>query len=79
MGAQFAIENVEKREISRTPAPPFTTSALQQEAARKLGFPVATTMRVAQNLYEAGHITYMRTDSVNHSSFAINTSREAIK
>ena len=61
--AEFIVESVVKRPTKRTPAPPFTTSTLQQEASRKLGFPVATTMRVAQSLYEAGHITYMRTDS----------------
>ena len=78
MGAQFAIENVEKREISRTPAPPFTTSALQQEAARKLGFSVSQTMRIAQKLYEDGLITYMRTDSTNLSQLAIGTIRQVI-
>nr|MBP7471554.1 DNA topoisomerase I [Prevotella sp.] len=62
----------------RTPAPPFTTSTLQQEAARKLGFTVSQTMMVAQHLYEAGQITYMRTDSVNLSSLAINTSKDEI-
>ena len=64
--------------MKRTPAPPFTTSTLQQEAARKLGFTVSQTMMVAQRLYEAGRITYMRTDSVNLSSLAINTSKDEI-
>ena len=76
--ASFAIENVEKKEISRTPAPPFTTSALQQEAARKLGFSVSQTMRVAQKLYEDGLITYMRTDSTNLSKLAIGTIKQVI-
>ena len=76
--ADFAIENVEKKEISRTPAPPFTTSALQQEAARKLGFSVSQTMRVAQKLYEDGLITYMRTDSTNLSKLAIGTIKQVI-
>ena len=76
--AYFTIENVEKKEISRTPAPPFTTSALQQEAARKLGFSVSQTMRVAQKLYEDGLITYMRTDSTNLSKLAIGTIKQVI-
>ena len=76
--ASFVIENVEKKEISRTPAPPFTTSALQQEAARKLGFSVSQTMRVAQKLYEDGLITYMRTDSTNLSKLAIGTIKQVI-
>ena len=69
---------MEKKEISRTPAPPFTTSALQQEAARKLGFSVSQTMRVAQKLYEDGLITYMRTDSTNLSKLAIGTIKQVI-
>ena len=77
-GAEFAIENIEKKSISRTPAPPFTTSALQQEAARKLGFSVSQTMRIAQKLYEDGLITYMRTDSTNLSSLAINTIKQVV-
>ena len=77
-GAQFAIENIEKKSISRTPAPPFTTSALQQEAARKLGFSVSQTMRIAQKLYEDGLITYMRTDSTNLSNLAIGTIKQVI-
>lgn len=74
----FSIGAVVKRPTKRTPAPPFTTSSLQQEAARKLHFPVSKTMRVAQTLYEAGHITYMRTDSLNLSSFAISTTKQQI-
>lgn len=77
-GSDFFIQEIEKKEISRTPAPPFTTSALQQEAARKLGFSVTQTMRVAQNLYENGLITYMRTDSTNLSQLAINSIKQAI-
>ena len=76
--AEFTITGVEKKEAVRTPAAPFTTSTLQQEAARKLHFPVSVTMRVAQSLYERGLITYMRTDSVNLSGLAINTSKEYI-
>ena len=70
--ADFIVESVVKRPTKRTPAPPFTTSTLLQEAARKLGFPVAMTMRVAQTLYEAGLITYMRTDSMNLSDLCLN-------
>ena len=76
--AAFAIEEIEKKQISRTPAPPFTTSALQQEAARKLGFSVSQTMRIAQKLYESGLITYMRTDSTNLSQLAINSVKQVI-
>ena len=76
--AQFAISNIEKKPMKRTPAPPFTTSTLQLEAARKLGFTVSQTMMVAQRLYERGHITYMRTDSVNLSSLCIGTAKEAV-
>ena len=68
-----------QKPVTRTPAPPFTTSTLQQEAARKLGFPVAVTMRVAQTLYEAGLITYMRTDSMNLSDFCKKSCEEVIK
>lgn len=71
--AKFVISEVSTKPAKRTPAPPFTTSTLQQEAARKLGFPVATTMRVAQSLYEAGLITYMRTDSMNLSDLCLNS------
>ena len=74
----FTIQSIQKRPVRRTPAPPFTTSLLQQEAARKLHFPVSKTMRLAQSLYEAGHITYMRTDSVNLSSLAIGTAKKQI-
>jgi DNA topoisomerase-1 len=76
--AIFTIESITKKPQKRTPAPPFTTSTLQQEAARKLGFTVSQTMRVAQHLYEEGKITYMRTDSVNLSSLCINASKEEI-
>ena len=76
--ALFAIEEIEKKQISRTPAPPFTTSALQQEASRKLGFSVSQTMRIAQKLYESGLITYMRTDSTNLSQLAINSVKQVI-
>ncbi len=76
--AQFTIENIEKKPGKRSPAAPFTTSTLQQEASRKLGFPVGMTMSVAQKLYESGKITYMRTDSVNLSGLAINASKEQI-
>ncbi len=76
--AQYTIEEVSVKPARKVPAPPFTTSTLQQEAARKLGFSVAQTMSVAQRLYESGHITYMRTDSVNLSSLCVNTTREEI-
>jgi DNA topoisomerase-1 len=71
-GAQFTITDVTTKPVSKSPAPPFTTSTLQQEASRKLGMTVSQTMMVAQKLYEAGHITYMRTDSLNLSALAIN-------
>lgn len=77
--AQFCIHDISTKPVKKTPAPPFTTSTLQQEAARKLGLTVAQTMMMAQRLYEGGKITYMRTDSVNLSSLAINTSKEKIK
>ena len=76
--AEFTISSVSHKPSRRSPAPPFTTSTLQQEAVRKLHFSVSKTMRLAQSLYEAGHITYMRTDSVNLSSLAINTAKTAI-
>ena len=76
--AKFTIRGVEKHPVKKFPTPPFTTSTLQQEASRKLGLSVAQTMRLAQSLYESGKITYMRTDSVNLSSLAINTSRKVI-
>lgn len=78
IGAAFTVSDVEKKEAHRFPAAPFTTSTLQQEAARKLRFPVSTTMRVAQSLYERGLITYMRTDSTNLSSLALGTARKFI-
>ncbi|MCR5313141.1 MAG: type I DNA topoisomerase [Bacteroidaceae bacterium] len=77
-GKQFSIVDVQTKPVKKTPAPPFTTSTLQQEAARKLGFTVAQTMMVAQQLYESGRITYMRTDSVNLSSLCINTTKDEI-
>ena len=76
--AQFTVSSIQKKPLKRTPAPPFTTSTLQQEAARKLGFTVSQTMMVAQRLYENGHITYMRTDSVNLSSLCIGTAKSAV-
>ena len=76
--ATFTVDAVSKKPLHRTPAPPFTTSTLQQEASRKLGFTVSQTMMVAQHLYENGQITYMRTDSVNLSSLCINDSKEEI-
>lgn len=76
--ASFYVKAVEKQPVKRMPAPPFTTATLQQEAARKLGMSVSRTMSVAQQLYESGHITYMRTDSVNLSALAIAASKEAI-
>ncbi len=76
--AQFNIADIVTKPSKRTPAAPFTTSTLQQEASRKLGFSVSQTMSVAQRLYEAGKITYMRTDSVNLSSLAINTAQSKI-
>ena len=75
---EFEVSDISVKPLQKYPAPPFTTSTLQQEAARKLGFTVAQTMRVAQQLYEAGLITYMRTDSVNLSSLAINTAKDTI-
>ena len=79
IGATYRIDSVEKKEGVRVPAAPFTTSTLQQEAARKLHFPVSTTMRVAQALYERGLITYMRTDSTNLSSLALGTAKKFIE
>ena len=76
--AEFKVESISTKPARRQPAPPFTTSTLQQEAARKLGFPVATTMRVAQALYESGIITYMRTDSVNLSTLCLNACQKVI-
>ncbi|MBO7128880.1 MAG: type I DNA topoisomerase [Prevotella sp.] len=76
--ATFTVESISKKPIKRTPAPPFTTSTLQQEAARKLGFTVSQTMMVAQHLYESGRITYMRTDSVNLSKLCLGASKQEI-
>ena len=76
--AEFCVQSIQKKPMKRTPAPPFTTSTLQQEAARKLGMTVSQTMMVAQRLYESGRITYMRTDSVNLSGLCINASKEEI-
>ncbi len=77
--AEFIIEDVSKKPAKRTPAKPFTTSTLQQEASRKLGYSVSQTMSIAQRLYENGKITYMRTDSVNLSGLAINTAKQKIE
>ena len=77
-GAEFRVGNIDKKSATRCPAAPFTTSTMQQEAARKLHFPVNTTMRVAQSLYEKGLITYMRTDSTNLSKLALGASRDFI-
>ena len=77
-GAKFNIGNIEEKESKRTPPAPFTTSTLQQEASRKLGFSLSQTMRSAQNLYESGYITYMRTDSVNLSKMAIAAAKQVI-
>ena len=76
--ATYTVDSVTKKPVKRTPAPPFTTSTLQQEAARKLGFTVSQTMMVAQHLYESGRITYMRTDSVNLSKLCLGASKEEI-
>ena len=76
--AQFVIDDVTTKPLKKSPAPPFTTSTLQQEAARKLGFTVSQTMMVAQRLYESGYITYMRTDSVNLSSLCIGSCKTVV-
>ena len=78
IGATYRVASVEKKDAVRYPAPPFTTSTLQQEAARKLRFPVSLTMRLAQGLYERGLITYMRTDSTNLSGLALGTAKQFI-
>ncbi len=78
-GASFKVSRIETKPSRRTPAPPFTTSTLQQEASRKLGFSVARTMQVAQQLYESGYITYMRTDSVNLSELALGMAKKEIE
>ena len=77
--ASFKVTDVTVRPIKKSPAPPFTTSTLQQEASRRLGFTVSQTMMVAQHLYEAGHITYMRTDSLNLSALALKSISDEIK
>lgn len=77
-GASFTVQSVEKKPAKKSPAPPFTTSTLQQEASRKLGYSVANTMRVAQHLYESGKITYMRTDSVNLAESAIQKAKAVV-
>lgn len=76
--ASFTIDDITTKPVKKSPAPPFTTSTLQQEAARKLGYSVSQTMMIAQRLYESGLITYMRTDSVNLSDLALGTAKEAI-
>jgi DNA topoisomerase-1 len=76
--ASFTVSDLVKKPVKHSPAPPFMTSTLQQEAVRKLGFPVALTMQIAQQLYEAGLITYMRTDSLNLSSLCLNSSKKVI-
>lgn len=79
IGASFSIENIETKPAKKSPSAPFTTSTLQQEASRKLGYGVTQTMTIAQKLYEAGHITYMRTDSVNLSELAIESAKSEIE
>ena len=79
VSADFTIGNIETKPAKKSPAPPFTTSTLQQEASRKMGFSVSQTMTLAQRLYEAGHITYMRTDSVNLSDLAVATAKKEIE
>lgn len=79
VGAEFAVSGLEVKPTFRNPSPPFTTSTLQQEASRKLGYDVTTTMRIAQKLYENGHITYMRTDSVNLSKLAMSAAKEEVE
>lgn len=79
VNANFSISNIEKKAGTKKPVAPFTTSTLQQEAAKKMGYSVAKTMQVAQRLYEAGHITYMRTDSVNLSDTALSDAQKSIK
>ena len=78
IGASYTIDDVSTKPLKKSPAPPFTTSTLQQEASRKLGLSVMQTMRIAQSLYEAGYITYMRTDSVNLSSLCLNSCKKVI-
>ena len=78
MDGRWQVATLEEKETTRSPAPPFTTSTLQQEANRKLGLGARETMRIAQTLYENGHITYMRTDSVHLSDQAINAARRNV-
>lgn len=78
IGAGYTVKGLEVKPAKKSPAPPFTTSTLQQEASRKLGFSITKTMKLAQDLYEAGHITYMRTDSVNLSEMALTMARDEI-
>ncbi len=78
LGCRFSVQDIATKPVKRTPAPPFTTSTLQQEAAHKLGFTVAQTMMIAQHLYESGRITYMRTDSVNLSTLCLGASKKVI-
>ena len=78
INSKFSVANISKKPFKKSPSPPFTTSTLQQEASRKLGFTVARTMSAAQKLYESGHITYMRTDSVNLSNDALNSAQKVI-
>ncbi len=78
VGCAFKVQTIDTKPAKRTPAPPFTTSTLQQEASRKLGFSVARTMQIAQQLYENGYITYMRTDSVNLSELALDMAKKEI-
>ena len=78
LNAQFSVDSIEKKPAKKSPAPPFTTSTLQQEASRKLGYSVSQTMMIAQKLYESGKITYMRTDSVNLSSLALGAAKNEI-
>ncbi|MBQ9474146.1 MAG: type I DNA topoisomerase [Bacteroidales bacterium] len=78
-GKKFTVNKVDTKPVHRTPAPPFTTSTLQQDAGRKLGFSVARTMQIAQQLYESGYITYMRTDSVNLSDYALGMTADTVK
>ena len=78
-GAEYKVEQINRKEVTRNPAPPFTTSTLQQEASRKFGMSAKQTMVIAQQLYETGHITYMRTDSLNLAEFALQQAQEVIK
>ena len=78
IGCNYKVQTIDTKPAKRSPAPPFTTSTLQQEASRKLGYSVARTMQIAQQLYESGFITYMRTDSVNLSDLALNMAKTEI-